>query len=410
MGTSQTEHGGAAASASLQTFFSPDSWIEGLALDQLRQVAAVPGMRAVAGLPDLHPGKYGPVGCAMLADHIHPAYVGADIGCGMGLFQTDLQVRKLRLETAAEKLAGACEGAWSGDRDAILAGVGLVPTAFDAALGTIGGGNHFCELQAIDEILDRDAASAAGLERDRAVVLVHSGSRGLGFAVLQSELGDGLIALDPTAERGRAYLSRHDEAVRWATLNRVLIARRATEALRADMRRIADVPHNFAEARDGGILHRKGAAPADRGLVPVPGSRGTLSYLVKPSPNAPVAALASLAHGAGRKYDRASMQGRAGRTRTEREALQRNPFGGYVVCADRDLAVEEAPQAYKAIDQVIGDLVAHGLATVVATFRPLVTFKTAGGTGLADPGAARESRRARDIDRRKRRREGEDQR
>jgi release factor H-coupled RctB family protein len=395
--------------APVHTFTSSDSWIEGDALRQLHDVAKTPGMRAVAGLPDLHPGKYGPVGCALLADAVHPAFVGADIGCGMGLFGLDIQARKIRLDKAAERMAEACDGAWGGDIDLALADAGLDRSAFDASLGTVGGGNHFCELQAIHEIVDADAA-AASLDRKAAYLLVHSGSRGLGYSVLERILADGLVALDPSSVAGRAYLADHDVAVRWAAANRATIARRAAEALYADHRRIADLSHNFAEVRTDGVLHRKGAAPADRGLVPIPGSRGTLSYLVRPLPHAPREALASLAHGAGRKYDRASMLGRAGRTKSERDALARNPFGGIVVCEDRDLMVEEAPIAYKSIDQVISDLVAHGLVSVVATFKPLVTFKKAGGAGVHAAAANRERKRDRDTDRRRNRQRGEDNR
>ncbi|AMB45255.1 Release factor H-coupled RctB family protein [Methylobacterium sp. AMS5] len=70
------------------------------------------------------------------------------------------------------------------------------------------------------------------------------------------------------------------------------------------------------------------------------------------------------------------MHGRIERVRSVREGLKRNPFGGIVVCEDRNLLIEEAGDAYKAIDRVIDDLVSFGLAEVVATFRPLVTFKT----------------------------------
>ena len=110
--------------------------------------------------------------------------------------------------------------------------------------------------------------------------------------------------------------------------------------------------------------------------MPIPGSRETLSYLVRPRADAAPEALACLAHGAGRKYDRGSMHGRIERVRSVREGLKRNPFGGLVVCEDRNLLIEEAGDAYKAIDRVIDDLVGFGLAEVVATFRPLVTFKT----------------------------------
>lgn len=368
--------------APVHTFYSPRSWIEGGATQQLETIANLPGVKAVAAMPDLHPGKYGPVGCAMLAERVHPQFVGANIGCGMGLFQLDSPVRKLRADKTAERLR-SLEGPWDGDTAAVLIEAGLNSTAFDASLGTIGGGNHFCEVQAIEEIVEPEAAARAGLDRQLAYVLVHSGSRGLGYSVLERLLSGGGAPLEPASEAGLAYLAAHDVAVRWAKLNRRIIADRAAEALRADNRIMADVAHNLAEPHAGGILHRKGAAPADRGLLAVPGSRGTLSYLVEPLAAARPETLASLAHGAGRKYERSAMHGRTGTVKSELERLAHNPFGGLVVCEDRNLLVEEAPDAYKAIDRVIADLVEFGLARVVATFRPLVTFKTARGVTLA---------------------------
>jgi release factor H-coupled RctB family protein len=363
--------------APVHRFYSPRSWIEGNATQQLEHVASLPGIKAVAGMPDLHPGKYGPVGCSILADAVHPQFVGSDIGCGMGLFQLDLAVRKLRVDKAADRLR-VLDLPWEGDVAAALADAGLASAPFDASLGTIGGGNHFCELQEIEEILEPEVAATAGLERSRVHVLVHSGSRGIGFSILQAQLAAGAKPLDPSGDAGRAYLAEHDKAVRWAVLNRRVITSRATAAVGADSRLVADLSHNLVELASGGVLHRKGTAPADRGLVPIPGSRGTLSYLVEPLAAARVETLASLAHGAGRKFDRAAMHGRIRTGKADRAKLARNPFGGVVVCEDRDLLVEEAPEAYKSIDRVIGDLVHFGLARVVATFRPLVTFKTAG--------------------------------
>lgn len=362
--------------APIHTFYSTQSWIEGNATQQLEAVAALPGIKAVAGMPDLHPGKYGPVGCSILAEHIHPRFVGSDIGCGMGLFQLGIAVRKLRLDKTADRLRGL-DGPWDGDVAAAQVAAGLASTPFDASLGTVGGGNHFCELQAIEEIVEPDVAAKAGLDRSLAHVLVHSGSRGLGYAILQRQLAAGAVALAPATEAGRAYLAEHDAAVRWAALNRRVIATRAAAAVRADCQALADLSHNLMEVRPDGVLHRKGAAPADRGLVPIPGSRGTLSYLVEPLAAARPETLASLAHGAGRKYDRASMHGRVRARKSDLAQLARNPFGGLIVCEDRDLLVEEAPEAYKSIDRVIADLEDFGLARVVATFRPLVTFKTA---------------------------------
>ncbi|TQF38672.1 peptide chain release factor H [Bradyrhizobium sp. UNPF46] len=373
MGTSPKVDG----CAPIHVFASSKSWIEGNATLQLQHVAGLAGVREVAAMPDLHPGKYGPVGCAVLADRIYPQLVGSDIGCGMGLFQLDIVARKLRLDQMAERLH-ALDQPWDGDPASVLAETGLHGSTFDASLGSIGGGNHFCELQAIEDILAPDIAAQAGLDRDYAYVLVHSGSRGLGYAILERVLSQGQVTLDPTGDQGAAYLAAHDHAVRWAKLNRRIIAERAAAAARADLRAVNDLPHNMVERRDGAmVLHRKGAAASDRGLVPVPGSRGTLSYLVEPLAGMRNEALASLAHGAGRKYDRASMHGRVRVKKSDVARLERNPYGGIVVCGDRGLLAEEAPEAYKSIERVIDDLVEFGLARVVATFRPLVTFKKA---------------------------------
>ena len=362
--------------APIHVFASSKSWIEGNATFQLEQVAGLPGVQAVAAMPDLHPGKYGPVGCAVLADRIHPQLVGSDIGCGMGLFQLDVAARKLRLDQLAERLH-ALDRPWDGDTAGVIAEAGLHATGFDASLGSIGGGNHFCELQAIEEIVEPEIAAQAGLDRDHAYLLVHSGSRGLGYSILEEVLSRGEAALDPGSDEGRVYMDAHDHAVQWAKLNRRIIAERAAAAARADLRPVNDLPHNMV-VRDGALaLHRKGAAASDRGLVPVPGSRGTLSYLVEPLAGMQSEALASLAHGAGRKYDRASMHGRVRVKKSDVARLERNPYGGIVVCGDRGLLAEEAPEAYKSIERVIDDLVEFGLARVVVTFRPLVTFKKA---------------------------------
>ena len=378
MGTFPTVDG----RAPIHAFYSSKSWIEGNAVQQLETIARLPGITAVAAMPDLHSGKYGPVGCSILAEHIHPPFVGSDIGCGMGLFQLDVAVRKVRADKAAERLR-VLGTPWDGDVAPRLDQHGLASTPYDVALGSIGGGNHFCELQAIEEIVAPELAIEAGIDRDCAFVLVHSGSRGLGYAILQRQLAQGAPALDPHTDAGRDYLAAHNAAVRWASLNRQVIAERAAAAVRADYRRIADLSHNMVEVGEAGVLHRKGTAPADRGLVPVPGSRGTLSYLVAPLAADRPETLASLAHGAGRKFDRASMHGRLRTGKADRARLARNPFGGVVACEDRDLLVEEAPDAYKNIDRVIADLVDFGLVRVVATFRPLVTFKTAGGAAKA---------------------------
>src|SRR5580698_3433491 len=116
--------------APIHVFASSKSWIEGKATLQLEQVAELPGIRMVAAMPDLHPGKYGPVGCAVLADQIHPQLVGSDIGCGMGLFELDIPARKLRLNQLADRLH-ALDRPWDGDIGNALADAGLGASAFD---------------------------------------------------------------------------------------------------------------------------------------------------------------------------------------------------------------------------------------------------------------------------------------
>ena len=351
--------------STIMKFYTSSAWIEGRAEAQLDDVAGWDGVRHIAAFPDLHPGKYGPVGCAVLADRIYPLLIGNDIGCGMSLFQLDLPVRKLKLEKVLRRIRVLGDAALV-DYGGRLGDVGLPANAFAQSLGTIGGGNHFCEVQTL-------AASDAdvGLDKTLTYLLVHSGSRGLGNAVFDG-LPSGAVSGMP-ADDAAQYMLGHDQAVRWASLNRQIIAERAAEALRADLYLIADAPHNLLEPYGDGWLHRKGAAKADMPLVPLAGSRATASYLLRPLAHDDT--LASTAHGAGRRYDRSSMHGRVRAKRSDIAAMQRTPFGGRVVCEDRDLLIEEAPLAYKSSQAVVTDLEAIGAATPVATFHPLLTFK-----------------------------------
>jgi release factor H-coupled RctB family protein len=133
--------------------------------------------------------------------------------------------------------------------------------------------------------------------------------------------------------------------------------------------------------------------------VVIPGSRGDLSFLVRPVPDREDT-LRSLAHGAGRKLARHEARGKL-RGLYRREDLQRNPFGGRVVCGDELLLWEEAPECYKDASGVVGNLEAAGLLSVIATLRPIVTFKTSPGgrdeTHRNRGGWKRERRAARDA-------------
>jgi release factor H-coupled RctB family protein len=357
---------------------SASTWIEGEALRQLEACAELPGMVRCVGLPDLHPGKGSPVGAAFLSDGIlRPSLVGSDIGCGISVWGTDLAVRKARPDKLAARMGGLDEALPPGEAAPALEAEGLPPD-LGPWLGTPGRGNHFVELQRIVRVEDAAAAAAVGLDPDRVVVLVHSGSRGLGERVLRAHAAahgaDGLAALSP---EGEEYLRRHDEAVRFGRVNRDACARRMLGAIGAGGARLLDSCHNSVTRAPGGWLHRKGAAPTDAGPVAIPGSRGDFTWIVAPAAGAD-ASLWSLAHGAGRKIARGEARAKLG-GRLRRQDLSRNPWGGAVVCGEEALLWEEAPGCYKDGASVVAALVEAGLCAVVAVAAPLVTFKTSAG-------------------------------
>jgi release factor H-coupled RctB family protein len=167
-------------------------------------------------------------------------------------------------------------------------------------------------------------------------------------------------------------------AVRWAKANRELIARRFVSAIGAEAECRWDGCHNsiIQQDSDGEAvwIHRKGAVVAEDNPVVIPGSRGAFSYLVKPIGDGESRAW-SLTHGAGRKWARSEARLRM-RERFGVRQLVQTSLGSRVVCEERDLLYEEAPAAYKNIEAVIRDLVDAGLVSVIATFRPLLTYKT----------------------------------
>lgn len=363
----------------VRLFASAQSWIEREAMRQLYATAELDDVRLAVGFPDLHPGKGSPVGAAFVTRTvIHPQLIGGDIGCGMALFKTKLVRRHARLDRWAEQYFHL-EHPWDGDVGGFLAERGLKTTEFDSVLGTLGGGNHFAEAQAVEKVYDAAELKRFGLGPQQLVVLVHSGSRGLGESILRAHVNqipaNGIEAGSLVAQ---AYLRGHDIAVRWAGANRELVARRFAALLGAEAGCLWDGCHNSITRREGdGVavwVHRKGAVDAGAGCVVIPGSRGAMSYLVKPAGDGKSHAW-SLAHGAGRKWSRSQARRRM-RERFGRRQLFQTPLGGRVICEELDLLYEEAPAAYKNIEVVIDDLVKAGLVSVIATFRPLLTYKT----------------------------------
>jgi release factor H-coupled RctB family protein len=321
---------------------------------------------------------------------IYPHLIGGDIGCGMALFKTDLVRRDAKLDRWAQ-IPFDLEHVWTDEIEAVLAKEALESTDFDDSLGTLGGGNHFAELQAVEEVLNAREFKKLGLGKQQLVVLVHSGSRGVGESVLRDYVAEHQArGSDTESFAAAAYLQGHDLAARWAKVNRKLLAVRFAQALGAEASLLWDGCHNSITPspdpsgtlshRMGEVLgvrawvHRKGAVVAADEAVMIAGSRGSLGYLVKPLGDGESGAW-SLAHGAGRKWARSEARLRM-RERFGKDQLVQTKLGSRVICGERDLLYEEAPAAYKNIEAVIEDLVDAGLLSVIATFRPLLTYKT----------------------------------
>ena len=161
---------------------------EGSAIQQLNRTAALDHIDAAAGMPDLHPGRGYPVGAAFYShSHLYPALIGADIGCGMSLWQSDLAACK----TSADKLLrriGELESPLDDDWLPRIAATGIAADhPYRHTLGTIGGGNHFAEIQRVDAVL-APAQLPPDFDADALCVLVHSGSRGYGGAILHAHI------------------------------------------------------------------------------------------------------------------------------------------------------------------------------------------------------------------------------
>ena len=420
----------------------PSQLLEEKAVRQLLDLSLVAGPTCLArATPDFHPGHNVPVGAIIAAppDTVIPAAVGTDIGCGMRLYDTGLSLKEVEarekpltdalthallhngrdVPMTADGFAAlfddgpaAClnalpdAGLWQkADHqrmiDEIKASVGLAnlggssafaPEALlsrqrgimrDPALGTPGSGNHFVELQVADAILDRHAAWRHGFATDRVMLMIHTGSRDVGFYVgnrWQDQAkkawpqgtphpSHGLYRLD--GKKAEEYLLAMGNAARYAWLNRVVLGEMVRDCFQrvfgVDKSRLAvDVPHNVISAENGFLIHRKGATPAHQGaLALIPGSMGDYSFVAEGKGHPDW--LWSCSHGAGR-----SLRRQAARERAESES--RLPWR--CISSSPDRQREEAPAAYKDVRPVIDAQEEAGLLTPVLRLRPWVTFKT----------------------------------
>jgi tRNA-splicing ligase RtcB (3'-phosphate/5'-hydroxy nucleic acid ligase) len=419
-------------------------------LEQLQNVATLPGIvEAAIAMPDIHQGYGFPVGGLAATEPpdgvVSPGGVGYDINCGVRLLAAPFTASELgrRRDALVHEISRRVPtGAGRGgpltlrgrDLESVLEqgprwlvehrGIG---TADDVAatesegclegadpekvsararlrgadqLGTVGSGNHFIELQRIDELPDRDTAEAFGLRRDQVTVLIHSGSRGLGHQVCTDYvrtmdrslerhgivLPDRQLSCAPLdSDEGRAYLGAMAAAANFAWANRHAIAAGIRAAI-SDVvgksaaegtRQVYDVAHNVAKLEEHAgrrvCVHRKGATRAFPGQpVFIPGSMGTASYVLAGREGSMERSFGTVCHGAGRKLSRtaAKKQVEGGTLRRELEAQ------GIVVRAasSRGLA-EEAPLAYKDVESVVRVVERAGLAGRVARLRPIGVVK-----------------------------------
>lgn len=440
-----------------------DAIREDRSLEQLQNVATLPGIvEAALAMPDVHQGYGFPVGgvAATLPPDgvVSPGGVGYDINCGVRLLALPLEEAELgerradlvhqisravpagagkrgaiRLERAALDRV-LVEGARAlvarhgiGTEDDLshtesggtLAGAEPERVSERAKqrgsgqLGTMGSGNHFVEVQAVERVVDAAVAEAFGLREGQVTVLIHSGSRGLGHQVCTDYvkrmdaaiarhrivLPDRELACAPlSSPEGRAYMGAMTCAANFAWANRQAIAHRVREAagaalgaaVAAGTRQVYDVAHNVAKLEKHGgrelCVHRKGATrafPAGSPDLPaayresgqpvfIPGSMGTASYVMRGMPGSLERSFGSACHGAGRRMSRTGARRRV----TGAELRGQLEGEGIVVrCPSQRGLAEEAPFAYKDVDRVVRVVERAGLAAPVARLRPLGVVK-----------------------------------
>jgi tRNA-splicing ligase RtcB len=438
------------------------------ALEQVANAAALPGIvKASLAMPDIHQGYGLPVGGVVATDAedgvVSPGGVGYDINCGVRLLRTDLAADDVRprmerlidalahavpsgvgstgritLSSAEVRRGPAREGArWTvaqgyGDADELgrmeshghLTGAdpdAVSSKAYERGrtqLGTLGSGNHFLEVQAVETVLLPDVAAALGLREGCVTVMVHTGSRGFGHQVCTDALGvmqgamrryritlpDRQLACAPlSSPEAEAYLGGMRAAANFAFANRQCLAHLAREAIERALgvsprdlgwRLVYDVAHNIAKEEvhdvDGRarrlLVHRKGATrafPPGHPELPsayravgqpvlIPGDMGRYSYVLVGAPGAMRETFGSTCHGAGRVLSRTAAV-RAARGRSIADELRAR--GIVARAGGRESLAEEMSEAYKDVRSVVDVVEQAGLSRVVARLRPLGVVK-----------------------------------
>ena len=437
-------------------------------LQQVANVACLPGIVGNSlAMPDIHWGYGFPIGGVAAFDMdsgvVSPGGVGYDINCGVRLMQTALtrpeiegKLRDLvealfvnipsgvgskrtdmKLSTKDEKNVFIKGARWAVEKGfgyaddlAHIEEHGAIPDAdpdiiSDHALergrpqlGTLGSGNHFVEIDYVEEVYDNAIAEALGLCKDTITISIHSGSRGLGYQICDDfikvmlkasqkygiALPDKQLCCAPIrSAEGRSYLAAMACAANYAFANRQMMSHWVRESfekvLRASpkalqMKLVYDVCHNIAKIEThlvGGkqkqlCIHRKGATrafPSHHPQVPddyqetgqpvlIPGDMGRYSYVLVGTERAMEETFGSSCHGAGRVMSRhQAIKAAKGRS-ISREMESR---GIYVRASGRETLVEEMPDAYKDVSQVVEIVQNAGIGKKVVKLRPLGVMK-----------------------------------
>jgi tRNA-splicing ligase RtcB len=436
--------------------------------EQVANVAFLPGIQyASLAMPDIHWGYGFTIGGVCATDPeeggvVSPGGVGYDINCGVRLLRTKLtaddvlpRARKLMDMLFGRIPAGVGRGgpyrfnrkelrrllaegspylakrglATEGDIEHTEAG-GALPgadpdfvseRAFKRGAdqcGTLGAGNHFLELQIVDEIFDPQAAAAMGLQEQQLCVMIHSGSRGLGYQVCDDslrelrgvpekygiEIPDRQLACAPAVSpEGKRYLGAMAAAANYAWCNRQLLMWQAREVFeeffgrsweKLGMGMVYDVAHNIAKLEEHEIegrrkkvwVHRKGATrafPAGHPDVPaayratgqpvlIPGDMGRVSWVLAGQQASMKQAFGTTCHGAGRAMSRTAAIKHAKGRRIDRELAE---IGVIARARSWKGLAEEQPEAYKDVNQVVDVVHEAGLSRKVARLRPIGVIK-----------------------------------
>jgi tRNA-splicing ligase RtcB len=436
--------------------------------EQVANAAFLPGIQhASLAMPDIHWGYglcIGGVVATAPEDNgvISPGSVGYDINCGVRLMRSNLFYREVKphLRTLVDELfrnvptGVGRSGRYKFDKKELhnllsegsryLLGRGLATQsdidyteaqgrldgaepdnvsdrAFERGAeqcGTLGSGNHFLEVEVVDHVFDEEAAQVMGLEKDMICVLIHSGSRGLGYQVCDDalamlrnapakygiDLPDRQLACAPIdSPEGKRYIGAMRAAANFAWCNRQLLMQQAREVFAAvfgrtwqelKMNLVYDVCHNIAKFEEHTIngkrkkvwVHRKGATrafPPQHPEVPplyrkigqpviIPGDMGRASWVLVGQPGSMEKTFGTTCHGAGRAMSRTAAVKEAAGRRIDKELEAR---GVIARAQSRKGLTEEQPKAYKNVDDVVEVVDQAGLSKKVARLRPIGVIK-----------------------------------